>query len=88
MDTQFLRCHSNTKKCNILDNCETLGEQHECRINEVYVAPIEIPKDGNVLLAKVVRRKGKYTIGQIIVISADFVRKCFSKTDEYVEEGS
>ena len=80
MDVQFLRCHSNTKKCNILDNCETLGEQHECRINEVYVAPIEIPK--------VVRRKGKYTIGQIIVISADLVRKCFSKTDEYVEEGS
>ena len=58
LDVQFLRCHSNTKKCNILDNCETLGEQHECRKKEVYVAPKEIPKDWNVLIAMVVRRKG------------------------------
>ena len=83
MDAQFLKCHSNTRKCL---NVEDRGEW-ECRDSELYVAPKEIPRSGTVLLAKVVRRKGKYTVGTAIEINTDMVRKCFSKVDEYVEEG-
>lgn len=75
MDVQFLRCHSNTKKCTSVNNDGSRSEKTwECRDGDIYIAPAEIPREGTVILAKV-------------EISTDMVRKCFTKVDEYVEEG-
>lgn len=90
MDVQFLRCHSNTKKCTCVNNEGNRSEKTwECRDGDIYVAPSEIPREGNVILAKVERGKNrKWSVSKKAVeISTDMVRKCFTKVDEYVEEG-
>lgn len=90
MDVQFLRCHSNTKKCTSVNNDGSRSEKTwECRDGEMYIAPAEIPREGTVILAKVDRGKNrKWSVSKkVIEISTDMVRKCFSKVDEYVEEG-
>lgn len=89
MDVQFLKCHSNTKKCIAVNsNGNKTCKTWECRDGDVYVAPSEIPRVGTVLLAKVEREKRKWFINKTVIeISVDMVRKCFIKTDEYVEEG-
>lgn len=90
MDVQFLRCHSNTKKCTSVNNDGSRSEKTwECRDGDIYIAPAEIPREGTVILAKVERGKNrKWSVSKkVIEISADMVRKCFTKIDEYVEEG-
>lgn len=90
MDVQFLRCHSNTKKCTGVNNDGNRFEKTwECRDGDIYVAPSEIPRDGTVILAKVERGKNrKWAVCKTAIeISADMVRKCFTKVDEFVEEG-
>ena len=43
MDVQFLRCHSNTKKCTGVNNDGNRSEKTwECRDGDIYVAPSEI----------------------------------------------
>ena len=56
---------------------------------DIYIAPAEIPRGGTVILAKVEREKNrKWSVSKkAIEISTDMVRKCFTKVDEYVEEG-
>lgn len=90
MDVQFLRCHSNTKKCTSFNNEDSRSEKTwECRDGDIYIAPAEIQREGTVILAKVKRGKNrKWSVSKkVIEISTDMVRKCFSKVDEYVEEG-
>lgn len=87
MDVQFLKCHSNTKKCTVVR--EDKGKVWECRCGDVYIAPAKIPKNGTIILAKLKREKsGKCSVDKpVIEIRTDMVRKCFTKVDEYVEEG-
>lgn len=90
MDVQFLRCHSNTKKCTSVNNDGSRSEKTwERRDGDIYIAPAEIPREATVILAKVERGKNrKWSVSKkAIEISADMVRKCFSKVDEYMEEG-
>lgn len=90
MDVQLLRCHSNTKKCTSVNNEDSRSEKTwECRDGDIYIAPAEIPRGGTVILAKVERGKNrKWSVSKkAIEISTDMVRKCFSKVDEYMEEG-
>lgn len=64
-------------------------KKHGNAETEIYIAPAEIPREATVILAKVERGKNrKWSVSKkAIEISADMVRKCFSKVDEYMEEG-
>lgn len=91
MDVQFIRCHSNTKKCiPITEGLVATNEEWECKIGQMYIAPREIPKGtGRIIIMKLKKvSDNKYAVDKpILGIHSDMVRKCFTKVDEFVEEG-
>lgn len=79
MDIKIMRCQSDTTKGIVLtEDGIKVADKWRCKIGQLYIAPSEMPRHGNVILVKAEYIKKKVIMSRpIIEISADIVRKCF-----------